>query len=115
MRTQLPSYRTLTQRNRKPAVGKIICFPTRLRLWNLSTYYRDVFKTRIQQLEERREQASGSEAWDDSDDRRFQVVMGELTNRGTGVYHCPKLGRCDKGGVDKDGNLVPFERNSSFV
>lgn len=36
----------------RPAVGKVICFPTRLRLWNLSTYYRDVFKTRIQQLEE---------------------------------------------------------------
>lgn len=51
-------------------------------------------------------------AWDDSNEKLFQVVM---ENRGTGVYHCPKLERYDKGGVDKGGNLVLFERNSSFV
>lgn len=36
----------------RPIVGKVICFPTRLRLWNLSTYYKGVFSRRIQMLEQ---------------------------------------------------------------
>lgn len=60
--------------------------------------------------------APASEASDDSEDELFQGVdMDALANRGKGVYHCPKRERCTKGGVDKDGNLVAFERNSSFV
>lgn len=62
------------------------------------------------------DQGSASEASDDSDDELFQQIdMGALANRGKGTYQCPKGKACKKGGVDKDGNLVAFERNSSFV
>lgn len=53
---------------------------------------------------------------DDDDDEQFQRIdMEALRQRGKGSYYCPKGLRCDKGGVDKDGNLVLFDRNSSFA
>lgn len=62
------------------------------------------------------DQGSGSEASDDSDDDLFQGIdMDALSNRGKGSYICPAGPACTKGGVDKDGNLISFERNSSFV
>lgn len=41
--------------------------------------------------------------------------MEALKQRGKGSYYCPMGHRCDKGGVDKDGKLVVFDRNSSFA
>ncbi|KAG6036657.1 hypothetical protein E4U41_005565 [Claviceps citrina] len=60
---------------------------------------------------------SGSESSsDDDEDDQFQSIdMDALRQRGKGVYLCPKGLKCDKGGVDKDGNLVVFDRNSSFA
>ncbi|KAG6304111.1 hypothetical protein E4U09_000020 [Claviceps aff. purpurea] len=53
---------------------------------------------------------------DDEEDEQFQSIdMNALRQRGKGVYYCPKGVKCDKGGVDKDGNLVVFDRNSSFA
>jgi hypothetical protein len=41
-------------------------------------------------------------------------VRRELSDRGKGSYTC-KMGRnCDKGGVNPDGSLVVFERNSDY-
>lgn len=59
---------------------------------------------------------SGSESSSDDNDEQFQAIdMDALRQRGKGVYFCPKGLKCDKGGVDKDGNLVVFDRNSSFA
>ena len=63
-----------------------------------------------------KDHGSGSDASDDADDELFQRIdMAALGNRGKGSYSCPKGIKCTKGGVDKVGNLVAFERNSSFV
>lgn len=63
-----------------------------------------------------KDHGSGSEASDDGDEELFQSIdMAALGNRGKGSYYCPKGIACTKGGVDKFGNLIAFERNSSFV
>ena len=53
----------------------------------------------------------------DDDDEKFNKIinMEKLKQRGKGSYFCPKGKKCDKGGVDKSGNLVKFDRNSSFA
>lgn len=38
----------------------------------------------------------------------------ELKPRGKGQYLCPEGLACTKGGVQADGTLVVFERNSAF-
>ncbi len=43
------------------------------------------------------------------------INMDALKQRGKGSHICPKGPRCDKGGVDKDGNVIVFDRNSSFA
>ncbi|KYK55136.1 hypothetical protein DCS_07098 [Drechmeria coniospora] len=53
---------------------------------------------------------------DDSEDDMFpHINMEALRQRGKGSYSCPKSYQCRKGGVDRDGNLVIFDRNSSFA
>jgi hypothetical protein len=53
---------------------------------------------------------------DEYDDEEFQQIdMNALRQRGKGSYFCPKGRHCDKGGVDKEGNIVRFDRNSSFI
>ncbi|RDA84596.1 hypothetical protein CP532_6045 [Ophiocordyceps camponoti-leonardi (nom. inval.)] len=53
---------------------------------------------------------------DETDDDLFpDNDMDALRTRGKGTYSCPKALRCTKGGVDKDGNLIIFDRNSSFA
>lgn len=53
---------------------------------------------------------------DDSDDEMFlDIDMEALRQRGKGTYSCPKAFQCKKGGIDKEGNLVIFDRNSSFA
>ncbi|CZS80103.1 unnamed protein product [Fusarium graminearum] len=60
--------------------------------------------------------ASGSEDSGGDEDEQFSKIdMDALKQRGKGAYHCPLEYRCDKGGVDKDGKLVIFDRNSSFA
>lgn len=59
---------------------------------------------------------SGSDDSDEEDDERFsQSKMDALKTRGKGDHYCPKGHQCTKGGVDKDGNLVLFDRNSAFA
>lgn len=58
---------------------------------------------------------SGSDDSDDEDEQFARIDMEALKQRGKGSYYCPLAHRCDKGGVDKDGNLVLFDRNSSFA
>ena len=58
---------------------------------------------------------TGSDESSDDDEQFQSIDMEALRQRGKGVYLCPKGHRCDKGGVDKDGNLVIFDRNSSFA
>lgn len=56
------------------------------------------------------------ESDDYSDENQFAGInMKALKQRGKGKYYCPRGHRCDKGGVDKHGNLVLFDRNSSFA
>ncbi|KAK5995125.1 hypothetical protein PT974_03519 [Cladobotryum mycophilum] len=65
-----------------------------------------------------REPSESEESGDDDDDDEEQfsrIDMEALRQRGKGTYYCPKGQRCDKGGVDKDGHLVLFDRNSSFA
>lgn len=53
---------------------------------------------------------------DDSDEDLFpDIDMEALRQRGKGNYSCPKAFHCTKGGVDKEGNLIIFDRNSSFA
>ncbi|PHH62489.1 hypothetical protein CDD81_7062 [Ophiocordyceps australis] len=57
-----------------------------------------------------------SEDSEESDDDIFmEIDMDALRQRGKGNYSCPKAYKCKKGGVDKDGSLVKFDRNSSFA
>ncbi|KAM4062881.1 hypothetical protein HRG_007700 [Hirsutella rhossiliensis] len=57
-----------------------------------------------------------SDESDESDDEMFlDIDMEALRQRGKGTYSCPKAYQCKKGGVDKEGNLVIFDRNSSFA
>lgn len=56
------------------------------------------------------------ESDDYSDENQFAGInMKALKQRGKGKYYCPRGHHCDKGGVDKQGNLVLFDRNSSFA
>jgi hypothetical protein len=60
--------------------------------------------------------ASASEDSGGDEDEQFSKIdMDALKQRGKGSYHCPLGLRCDKGGVDKEGKLVIFDRNSSFA
>ena len=60
--------------------------------------------------------SDGSDDDSDDDEELFSNInMSALSQRGKGKYFCPKGPRCDKGGVDKDGELVLFDRNSSFA
>ncbi|EGX93136.1 hypothetical protein CCM_04508 [Cordyceps militaris CM01] len=53
---------------------------------------------------------------DSGDEELFDSIdMEALKQRGKGSHTCPKGLRCDKGGVDKDGNVIIFDRNSSFA
>lgn len=53
---------------------------------------------------------------DSGDEELFaEIDMDSLKQRGKGSHTCPKGSRCDKGGVDKDGNVIVFDRNSSFA
>ncbi|KAL7938628.1 hypothetical protein V8C35DRAFT_83212 [Trichoderma chlorosporum] len=56
------------------------------------------------------------ESDDYSDENEFAGInMKALKQRGKGKYYCPRGHYCDKGGVDKHGNLILFDRNSSFA
>lgn len=59
--------------------------------------------------------ASASDDSDDEDDLFGRIDMEALGIRGKGSHYCPLGHRCSKGGVDKDGTLVLFDRNSSFA
>ncbi|KAM0439932.1 hypothetical protein ACHAPT_001030 [Fusarium lateritium] len=60
--------------------------------------------------------ASASDDSEEDEDEQFaKIDMEALKQRGKGSYYCPLGFRCDKGGVDKDGKLVLFDRNSSFA
>jgi hypothetical protein len=41
-------------------------------------------------------------------------LLTSLASRGKGSYICPYGYECKKGGLDPDGGLITFERNSSF-
>ncbi|KAK4141812.1 uncharacterized protein C8A04DRAFT_30657 [Dichotomopilus funicola] len=45
---------------------------------------------------------------------RELVDANQLAHRGKGRHTCPHAFRCTKGGVNADGTLVIFERNSHF-
>ncbi|KAI5467062.1 hypothetical protein BGZ63DRAFT_16344 [Mariannaea sp. PMI_226] len=43
-----------------------------------------------------------------------ELLMKKLGSRGKGEYTCPLEGKCEYGGVRRNGSLVVFERNSAF-
>lgn len=43
------------------------------------------------------------------------INMDALKHRGKGAYSCPKGMSCNRGGVSREGKIVIFDRNSSFV
>lgn len=59
--------------------------------------------------------ASGSDESSDEDEKFSNIDMEALRQRGKGSYFCPLGVRCKKGGVDKDGRPIRFDRNSSFA
>ncbi|KAK7415782.1 hypothetical protein QQZ08_012247 [Neonectria magnoliae] len=52
---------------------------------------------------------------EDEDELFDRIDMDALKQRGKGSYYCPLGHRCDKGGVNREGDLVLFDRNSSFA
>ncbi|KAF4125639.1 hypothetical protein GMORB2_0883 [Geosmithia morbida] len=59
---------------------------------------------------------SGSDGSDDEDDGLFQGLnLDSLKSRGKGQHYCPKMHNCTKGGVDDNGRLVAFVRNSAYL
>lgn len=59
---------------------------------------------------------SGSDGSDDDDDELFQGLnLDSLKSRGKGEHYCPKRFDCTKGGVDENGKLVAFVRNSAYL
>lgn len=61
------------------------------------------------------EDDSGSDVSEDDEEIFAKLDMDSLKSRGKGNHVCPKGQRCTKGGIDKDGHLIIFDRNSSFV
>jgi hypothetical protein len=61
------------------------------------------------------EDDSGSDVSDGDDELFAKLDMEALKSRGKGNHVCPKGPQCTKGGVDKDGSMIVFDRNSSFV
>lgn len=61
------------------------------------------------------EDDSGSDVSDGDDELFAKLDMEALKSRGKGNHVCPKGNLCTKGGVDKDGSMIVFDRNSSFV
>ena len=45
---------------------------------------------------------------------QVQDLLKSLSTRGKGEYYCPYGIHCRGGGVDVNGNLVTYERNSNF-
>lgn len=73
-------------------------------------------KSQVGNFHLEQDESGSDDSSDDDDDEQFQKIdMEALRQRGKGVYICPKSLKCDKGGVDKDGNIVVFDRNSSFA
>jgi hypothetical protein len=58
---------------------------------------------------------SGSDVSDDEDDPFAHIDMEALKSRGKGSHTCPKGKNCTKGGIDKNGELIVFDRNSAFL
>lgn len=50
----------------------------------------------------------------DAMETKIATLIASLSERGKGQYQCPYAYDCTKGGVDKDGRIVIFERNSTF-
>lgn len=44
----------------------------------------------------------------------MDVDMNSLKSRGKGIYKCKYGLECTKGGVDRNGRIVIFERNCMF-
>ncbi|KAM0355906.1 hypothetical protein ACHAPU_000295 [Fusarium lateritium] len=59
--------------------------------------------------------STSDDSGEDEDEQFSKIDMDALKQRGKGSYYCPLGHRCDKGGVDKEGKLVLFDRNSSFA
>ncbi|KAJ4307799.1 hypothetical protein N0V84_012484 [Fusarium piperis] len=59
--------------------------------------------------------SASDDSGEDEDEQFTKIDMEALKQRGKGSYYCPLGNRCDKGGVDKEGKLVLFDRNSSFA
>jgi hypothetical protein len=52
---------------------------------------------------------------EEEEDVFAKIDMEALRSRGKGNHTCPKGKKCTKGGIDKDGELIVFDRNSAFV
>ncbi|OJD28436.1 hypothetical protein ACJ73_00151 [Blastomyces percursus] len=55
-----------------------------------------------------------SPPFDDAINDTIQDLLKSLVSRGKGDHFCPLGHRCRKGGVDGNGEIVNFERNSVF-
>ncbi|KAL7924810.1 hypothetical protein ACQKWADRAFT_258307 [Trichoderma austrokoningii] len=67
-------------------------------------------------LENMIEEVDDGDSDEYSDDGLFAGInLKALKQRGKGKYYCPRGLRCDKGGVDKNGSLILFDRNSAFA
>lgn len=61
------------------------------------------------------EMSEDEEEEEAEEDAFAKIDMEALKSRGKGNHTCPKGKRCTKGGIDKDGELIVFDRNSAFV
>jgi hypothetical protein len=57
---------------------------------------------------------SGQSPGNTADPLSRMPLLGELKSRGKGHYTCPRRNDCKKGGVQPNGELTVFERNSAF-
>ncbi|KLJ13167.1 hypothetical protein EMPG_11889 [Blastomyces silverae] len=111
-----------TRRQKRPAHGKIsgatadinsVCNP----MDEPTNYSGDVIQAGTGAVHHGIHNSGGrpeSPPIDDATNDTIQDLLKSLVSRGKGDHFCPLGHRCRKGGVDGNGEIVNFERNSVF-
>ncbi|OAT08716.1 hypothetical protein BDBG_04955 [Blastomyces gilchristii SLH14081] len=105
-----------SRRQKRPAQGQI-SGATADPMDEVTNYSGDVIQTGTGAARHRIRNSDGrpeSPPFDDAINDTIQDLLKSLVSRGKGDHFCPLGHRCRKGGVDGNGEIVNFERNSVF-